>query len=96
MNKKSKTASVVLFLSKKVYTRKVSTVGNISHYGHIISGGAKFKGQYVQLKLDEQSIELIIYDNQKEIKRKTAHHLAKGAILNLTVCQRTTKTLMSD
>lgn len=84
------------FLSKKVYTRKVSAVGNISHYGHVFSVGSKSKGQYVQLKFDKQSIEWIIYDNQKEIKRKTAHHLAKEAILNLTVCQRTTKTFMSD
>ena len=84
------------FLSKKMYTRKVSSVGTISHYGHIFSVGAKFKGQYVQLKFDKQSIEWIIYDNQKEIKRKNAHHLTREAILNLTVCQRTTKTIVSD
>ena len=84
------------FLSKKVYTRKVSSSGTISHYGHIFSVGAKFKGQYVQLKFDNQTIEWIIYDSQKEIKRKNAYHLAKEAILNLTVCQRTTKTTMSD
>lgn len=87
---------VYTFLAKKIYTRKVSTVGTISHYGHIFSVGAKFKGQYVQLKFDKQSMEWIIYDNQKEIKRKKAHHLAKEAILNLTVCQRTSKTIVSD
>lgn len=84
------------FLSKKVYTRKVSSVGTISHYGHVFSIGSKFKQQFVQLKFDSQAVEWVIYDTQKEIKRKKAHHLAKEAILNLTVCQRTTKTLMSD
>lgn len=84
------------FLSKKMYTRKVSSVGTISHYGHVFSVGAKFKHQYVQLKFDDQNVEWIIYDNQKEIKRKKAHHLAKEAILNLTVCQRTAETYMSD
>jgi hypothetical protein len=80
------------FLSKKVYTRKVSSVGTISHYGHVFSVGTKFKQQFVQLKFDNQSIEWVIYDSKMEIKRKKAHHLAKEAILNLTVCQRTTKT----
>jgi hypothetical protein len=84
------------FLSKKVYTRKVSTVGTISHYGQIFSVGTKFKGQFVQLKFNKESLEWIIYDNQKEIKRRSADHLDREAILNLTVCQRTSKTCMAD
>lgn len=84
------------FLSKKIYTRKVSATGTISHYGQVFSVGAKFKGQYVQLKFDEQAIEWVIYDNQKEIKRRKANHLTKEAILNLSVCQRTANSFMSD
>jgi hypothetical protein len=33
---------------------------------------------------------------KRKSNEKNAQHLAKEAILNLTVCQRTTKTPMSD
>ena len=81
------------FLAKKTYTRKVSSVGTISHYGQVFSVGARYKAQYVQIKFDVSTKSWLIFDNEAQIKSVLANHLSKENILNLTVCQRTTITL---
>ncbi|MDZ7934156.1 MAG: hypothetical protein U5M51_04145 [Emticicia sp.] len=87
---------VYTFLAKKTYTRKVSTVGTISHYGQIVSVGTKYKAQYVQLKFEPTTKSWLIFDNESQIKSVPANHLSKENILNLTVCQRTATNFMSD
>lgn len=85
-----------LFLSKKIYVRKVSTNGVIGHYGQVFSVGSKFKGQFVQIKFDETTQNWLIFDNENLIKTMPALHLSNENIQNLTVCQRTSKTIVSD
>lgn len=84
------------FLSKKIYTRKVSTSGVIGHFGQVFSVGTKFKGQFVQIKFDKINQDWLVFENQSLIKAIPALHLSKENIQNLTVCQRTSKTIMSD
>lgn len=87
---------VYWFLSKKIYVRKVSSNGVIGHYGQIFSVGAKFKGQFVQLKFDADNQNWLVFDSKSLIKTIPALHLSQENIQNLTVCQRTSKTSMSD
>lgn len=83
---------VYSFLSKKLYTRKVSSAGTLSHYQQIFSVGAKYKGEFVQLKFDAQTCSWHIFNTQAQIKTMAAEHLCKESIKNLTTCQRTYKT----
>lgn len=80
------------FLSKKLYTRKVSSAGTISHYQQVFSVGAKYKGEFVQLKFDAQTCSWHIFNSQAQIKTMAATHLSKESIKNLTTCQRTYKS----
>lgn len=87
---------VYKFLSKKIYNRKVSANGVIGHFGQVFSVGQKFKGQFVQVKFDEIQQNWLVFDNQNLIKTIPTVHLSKENIQNLTVCQRTSKTSVSD
>jgi len=83
------------FLSKKLYTRKVSACGTMGHYGQVYSVGARFKGQFVQLKFEAESQSWLVFDNQALIKTIRAQHLSAERIQKLTVCQRTSKSSVS-
>ena len=83
---------VYSFLSKKLYTRKVSSAGTITHYQQVFSIGAKYKGEFVQLKFDTQTCSWHIFNSQAQIKTMAATHLSEESIKNLTTCQRTYKT----
>lgn len=87
---------VYIFLSKKIYVRKVSTNGVIGHYGQVFSVGNKFKGQFVQIKFEPTTQNWLVFDDKNLIKTIPALHLCKENIQNLTVCQRTSKTIVSD
>lgn len=84
------------FLAKKIYTRKVSSAGTISHYGQVFSIGTKYKAQFMQLKFEIITCSWLIFDTQTNIKSIPAKHLNRDNILNLTVCQRTNTNFMSD
>jgi hypothetical protein len=84
------------FLAKKIYTRKVSSAGTIAHYQQIFSVGATYKAQFVQLRFDVASECWLIFNQHQQIKTIPARHLTKESIENLTTCQRTYKTSVSD
>lgn len=76
------------FLAKKVFTRKVSSTGQITHFGQKISGFPKFKGQFVQIKLDASALEWVICHDYKIVKKSSAaEQLAEERLLNLSVYQ---------
>jgi hypothetical protein len=87
---------VYKFLSKKIYVRKVSANGLISHYGQLFSAGRQFKGQFVEVKFDLESRNWLVFDNNALIKTIPASHLSSENIQNLTVSQRTCKSSVSD
>lgn len=80
------------FLSKKLYTRKVSSAGTIPHYQQVCSVAAKYKGEFVQVKFDLQTCSGHIFNSQAQIKTIAAGHLSKESIKNVTTCQRTYKS----
>ena len=82
------------FLTKKIYSRKVSTNGQINHFGHKIIIGSAYKGRFVQIKLNIDSLPIswVISSDAKVIKTSPALHLDKDRILNLSVFQRTKTT----
>ena len=82
------------FLTKKIYSRKVSSNGQINHFGHKISIGKSYKGRFIQIKLNIDSLPVSwsISHDAKVIKAFPALHLDKDRILNLSVFQRTKTT----
>ena len=78
------------FLAKKIFPRKVSTSGQISHFGQKFSVGARLKGLVVQLKLNAQNLEWEAYHDYKTVKKCAAlPALSSERIQNLSVYQRT-------
>ena len=73
------------FFAKKIFTRKVSSVGQITHFGQKIRVGRLYKEQYVQLQLDKHKLEWIITANHKDVKKVPATNLSPDRILNMTV-----------
>jgi hypothetical protein len=73
------------FLAKKIFTRKVSSVGQINHFGQKIRVGSLYKEQYVQLQLDKNKVEWVITANHKAVKNAPAINLSPDRILNMTV-----------
>ena len=73
----------------------MSACGTIGHYGQVYSVGARFKGQFVQLKFEAESQACLVFDNQALIKTIEAQYLAADRIQKLTVCQRTSKSSVS-
>ena len=80
------------FLARKIYTRKVSSVGQVNHFGHKINVGQTYKGLSVQIKLDKDAHVWLISHDYKNIKSYSAKHLDRERILNLSVFQRTEMT----
>jgi hypothetical protein len=73
------------FFAKKIYTRKVSAGGQITHFGQKITLGSTYKEQYVQLQLNKDKLQWIITANHKAIKNEPANNLSPERILNITV-----------
>lgn len=78
------------FLAKKIFPRKVSASGQITHFGQKFSVGAPLKGLVVQVKLNAQSLEWEAYHDYKIVKKCAAlPALNSERIQNLSVYQRT-------
>jgi hypothetical protein len=82
------------FLAKKVYTRSVSKVGQIDHFGNRTSVGVAYKSQYVQLRLDPLTCQWKVFAADQLIKTYSADTLSKEALLGMTVYvkERTNQT----
>ena len=78
-------------MSKKIFTRKVSSAGQINHFGQKITVGSLYKEQYVQLQLNKDKIEWVITANHKDVKNTPAIHLSPDRILNMTVFSKNEK-----
>lgn len=79
---------VYAFLAQKTFNRKVSSAGQLTHCGQKISGLSKFKEKIVQIKLDPQKIEWVIYCDYKIVKNySAADTLSKDRVVNLSVFQ---------
>lgn len=57
------------FLAKKIFTRKVSSNAQISHFGQQFTVPTHLKGILVQVKLNIHSLEWEIYHDYKIAKR---------------------------
>jgi len=77
------------FLQAKLYTRKVSATGQISHYGKVYSVGLAYRHQWVQVRLSTGGQHWEVLAAQQIIKRLEATMLGPESIQNLTVFQRT-------
>lgn len=75
------------YLATKTYPRLVSSAGQITHFGHKISGLQKYKQQYLTLKLNEATCSWEIFDTQGCIKVEKADYLSPDCIMNMTVFQ---------
>jgi hypothetical protein len=76
------------FLAKKIFTRKVSSGGHITHFNKQYHGLKLFKGQFVQLSLNPKTLEWqIIHDYQLIKSWNVAQYLTKERLLNLTIFQ---------
>lgn len=74
------------FLSKKVYPRKVSSNGQITHLNRKIRVGASLKAQFLTLRLDAQKIEWCIYTaGGTLVKSSPAPYLEESHLKNLSV-----------
>lgn len=84
------------FLKLKKYVRKVSSNGQITHFGQKPTIGDLYKGQYVSVKLEitlqeqrDPIIEWVVKDVQNKVIRKvSAAHLKKQKLLDLTVMSK--------
>lgn len=76
------------FIEKKIYSRKVSTAGQIGVFASKLSVGKKYAGQYVQVKLDAQSLKWNISHNYEIIKAKPCLIFTKQNIENLSVMSK--------
>ena len=77
------------FLSPKLYTRKVSASGQISHYGRVYSVGLAYKQHWVQLRLTGDGRSWEVLAGHQVIKQLDASMLTTQCIQNLTVFQST-------
>lgn len=76
------------FLARRVFNRKVSSAGQISHYCQKISGLYAYQGKTVQVKLDPKTVCWLISCDYKHLKSVDASNtLNKDCILNLSICQ---------
>lgn len=76
------------FLSKRTFTRKVSSNGQIQHAGQRIGGLSKFKCFYVQVKFNPHDLHWEIYHDYMCVKRlAAADKLSAERLLNLSVYQ---------
>jgi hypothetical protein len=77
------------FLAPRIYVRKVSSSGQITHFGQPIIVGSAQKGPFVRLQFDPQSIAWNLFDNQTKLKSVPAPNLDSKNLLQLIVFQRT-------
>jgi len=49
------------YLAKKTYRRKVSSCGQLTHFGHKIQISTKYKGQYIDIKLNAMDCTFIFF-----------------------------------
>lgn len=77
------------FLNPKLYTRRVSANGQISHYGRVYSVGTAYKQQWVQLRLTGDGSSWEVLAGHQVVKRLDAPMLTVQSIQNLTVFQST-------
>jgi hypothetical protein len=80
------------FLSAKLYTRKVSVSGQISHYGTIYSVGLAYKQQWVQLRLTADGSSWEVLAGHQVVKRVAVSMLTAKCIQNLTVMSKSKST----
>ena len=77
------------FLHACVYTRRISSGGKVTHFNQQISVGSLYKGQYAQLRLDEDGQNWQVLVGDTVVKTYAAICLSKERIESLTVYQRT-------
>lgn len=74
------------FLAGKIYTRKASSQGQITHMAHRINLGTTHKHLAVTLQLDADTLQWnIFHPNGQQIKTEPALYLQADRILNLSV-----------
>ena len=74
------------FLAKKKFIRRVSSSGQITHFGKKPSIGAQYKNQYVSLIFEPQTRQWKIYDRKGNlIKFLSAQYLSLKNILSFSV-----------
>ncbi len=84
------TQRVYQFLSQRIFNRKVSKCGQITHFGQKISGFYAQRGQTLQVRLDPQAVAWVVSCQYKMVRSLDASiSLSKERILNLSVSQRT-------
>lgn len=73
------------FIAKKIYTRKVSSVGQITHFGQKIRIGKEFAHQFVQLRLSVDQLQWQVTNATESIKNVPADCLSPDRIRKMTV-----------
>jgi len=81
------------FLAKKKYIRKVSSNGQITHFGQKPTIGAKFKSQYVSLTFNPIKRIWYVFDAKgNHIKTLKANNIALKRILSFSVFSKNFST----
>lgn len=76
------------FIAKKVFTRKVSTNGQIHHFGQRVSSLWKCRGLLVQVRLNAQTLEWEVSHNYEIVHKYSALPiLSKERLLTLSIFQ---------
>ncbi len=76
------------FLAKKIFTRKTSSNGQLTHFGQKVSGLPHLKGQLVQVKLNAQTLDWEVYHDYALVKKYSSLlQLSKERLMNLSVFQ---------
>lgn len=78
---------VYSFLTRKLYTRKVSACGTIVHYGKVYSVGRPLRHQWVQLRLTHDGQYWQVMADYKVVKLLPAPMLTQESIQSLTLFQ---------
>ena len=88
--------AVLLYLSQRVWQRRVDKVGQISFFSHSYTVGRAYKAKLVSIRLDPQTHDWLIEDEQgKVLKHYLAKELDPEQILNFTLSKRA-KVLSHD
>ena len=76
------------FIAKKVFTRKVSSNGQINHFGQCVSSLWKCRGLLVQVRLNAKTLDWEVSHNHGIVHKYSAlPHLSKERLLILSVFQ---------
>lgn len=74
------------FLSKKIFTRKVSAGGQVTHFGKHIAAGKGLKGVFVQIRLACAPLRWEVYHDYKVLASAPAdQQLSRQKILELSI-----------